>query len=251
MKVLKGVLVLLALSVFPAYGGQDRIEFPCDDFPPFAYKENGKVTGISVELLRSILLVLRLPDTIVIYPWARAYQMALNSKNTAVFTTARTPERESLFKWVGPIAPREINLYKLKRRKDIRINTLQDAKAYTVGTVRGYAAERLLLNKGFEIGKNVQPVTLNIQNVRKMYMNRIDLTPSFDLLIAHTVKGTGYSLDDFEKVLVLDDDHDFYYAFNKEADDTIVARFQQVLDAMRADGRYDKILMKYIQPALP
>lgn len=241
------MVVLLIAVTFAnlAYAFSDQFQFACDDFPPFAYTENGKPTGLSVEILRTILNELQIPDTIKIYPWVRAYDMALKNKNTAVFTAARTLERETLFKWVGPIAPRKINLYKLKRRTDIKVSTFEDAKKYIVGTIRGYAAEKTLLNKGFEIGKNIDQVTRNIQNIIKIYRNRIDLMTSFDLLIVYTVKGTQYSFDDFEKVLVIDDKHDFYYAFNKETDDADVARFQQVLDNMKADGRYNNLLEKY------
>lgn len=173
--------------------------------------------------------------------------MALRKKNALMFTAARTEAREDLFKWVGPIAPRRIYLYKLKRRTDIEVGSFDDAKKYVVGTIRGYAAEKTLLDKGFEIGENTHPVSENIQNIKKLYRGRIDLITSFDLLIAHTVKGTEYSLADFEKVLVLDGKYDFYYAFNRKTDDAVVARFQNALDDMKADGRFAALLEKYFR----
>ena len=42
--------------------------------------------------------------------------------------TVRSGKREGLFKWVGPLAPRKMWLYKLKKRKDINVKTLEDAR---------------------------------------------------------------------------------------------------------------------------
>jgi polar amino acid transport system substrate-binding protein len=247
LKVFRVICIISAIAyTLPAYAEFDTFRFGGDDFAPFAYMNNGKVTGLSVDILRIILKELQIPDTIKIYPWARVYRMALKNKNTLIFTVARTEERESLFKWLGPIAPGEMSLYKLKRRKDIKINNFEDAKRYITGTIIGYAVEKDLLDMGFEHGKNLDSVSTDIQNFERLYINRIDLITSSDFVVAHTVKGTKYSLDDFEKVLVIDDKYDFYYAFNKETDDEIVNRFQRVLDAMRADGRYDNIVNEYL-----
>jgi len=247
MKAWVIICSLMIAFVFPAYADFPELAFVCDDFPPFAYSENGHVTGFSVEILRTILKELHVQDTIKIHPWARAYQTVLSNKNSAIFTMARNEEREHQFKWVGPIAPRNINLYKLKRRTDIKIRNFQDARNYTVGTIIGYAAEKELLNKGFEPGKNLESVSTNVQNIRKIYADRIDLIASFDYLIAYTVKGTKYALGDFEKVLVLSDKYDFYYAFNKKTDDAVVSSFQSALDRMKADGRYNALMNKYLQ----
>lgn len=247
MKAL-GIVFIILMGIAPS-GHADPVQFRFggDDFPPFAYLVDDRPAGLSVEILRVILDELQIPDTIKIYPWARVYQITLRNKNALMFTAARTEAREDLFKWVGPIAPRRIYLYKLKRRTDIEVDSFKDAKKYVVGTIRGYAAEKTLLDRGFEVGKNIHPVSENIQNFKKLYRGRIDLITSFDLLIAHTVKGTEYRLADFEKVLVLDDKYDFYYAFNRETDDAVVSRFQGVLDDMKADGRLTALLDAFLR----
>ncbi len=138
-----------------------------DDFPPFHYMNNDEISGISVEILQTILSELQYPHTIEVIPWARAYNKTLNQQNAVLTNAVRTDERESLFKWVGPIAPRSIVIYKLKKRNDIIVNSLEDAKKYTVGTIRGYAAEKTLISQGFTIGINLKPVTKKHSKYKK------------------------------------------------------------------------------------
>ena len=69
-------------------------------------------------------------------------------KNAFTLSITRNQERESQFKWVGPICPRTNALFKLKARSDLHIKTLQDLHPYKIGVGRGYAAVNDLLNAG-------------------------------------------------------------------------------------------------------
>ena len=44
------------------------------------------------------------PEPIQVYPWARAYKMALEEENVVLFGMTYTQDRSELFKWVGPLA---------------------------------------------------------------------------------------------------------------------------------------------------
>ena len=62
--------------------------------------------GISVDLLEAVTE--RMGQTVSrkevrVEPWADGYRAALEGNGTVLFSTARTPERENLFKWAGPI----------------------------------------------------------------------------------------------------------------------------------------------------
>ncbi len=147
---------------------------------------------------------LKIKDTTIrIYPWKRAYQITEQERNTILFTMARTKKRENLFKWVGPIAPREISLWKLKARTDIKVTTWEDAKKYRIGTVRGEAGEDELVKKGFIIGKNLDSITTQKQNYGKLFLNRIDFLCGLDLSTAYGVKKAGFNFAKLEKSLVL------------------------------------------------
>ena len=44
-------------------------------------------------------------------PWARGYKMATTQPDVGLFVAVRTPEREQLFHWVGPIVSTSASLY--------------------------------------------------------------------------------------------------------------------------------------------
>ena len=86
-------------------------------------------------------------------------------------------DRKILFNWVGPISPREIWLFKLASREDIVLRSLEDAKRYQIGVVRKSSSANYLLKNGFSEDKNLQLANLEIQNIKKLFIGRIDLVP--------------------------------------------------------------------------
>ena len=66
-----------------------------------------------------------------------------------MFVTARLPEREELFKWVGPIGPDD---WVLLARGDSPINltSLDQARQYTVGAYKGDAIAEHLEGQGLQ-----------------------------------------------------------------------------------------------------
>src|ERR1041385_8131252 len=77
-----------------------------EEYPPFNMTDpqTGRPTGVAVDKVVEMIHRANEPFTITSYPWARAYQMALKGDDTCVFSTSRTPERENLFTWIGPLA---------------------------------------------------------------------------------------------------------------------------------------------------
>ena len=94
--------VLLLLFALPA----QALTLLTEDFPPLSYSPDGgeTVVGISVDLLREALARTETPATIALMPWRNAYKRALDDADTCVFSASRTPEREPLFKWIGPLS---------------------------------------------------------------------------------------------------------------------------------------------------
>lgn len=79
--------------------------------------------------------------------------------NTALSAAARTPEREHIFKWVGPILNNKWILFAPKDSK-IKITSLDDAKKYVVGGYNEDGFTAFLLKNGFTRVANID-VSLN------------------------------------------------------------------------------------------
>ena len=125
----------------------DDLYIGTEDYPPYNLKENGKLQGISIDLMDLMLRKLdsrQTHDNISILPWARGYFYLKERKYTCLFSTFRTKKREKLFKWVGPISSTTISLI---ARKD-KNNSLSDIMKYQVGVVREDVGEQLIEKPG-------------------------------------------------------------------------------------------------------
>src|SRR5690606_37456636 len=109
------------------------------------------------------------------FPWDRIYKLALENAGYGVFVTARLPEREELFKWVGPIGPDD---WVLLARADspISLGSLEEATRYEIGAYKGDAISEYLLEKGVEHSTSLR----DQENARKLVAGQIDLWATGD-----------------------------------------------------------------------
>ncbi len=243
MSKLMIVLIILGLSVIDIQAVE--LEIVAEDYPPFEYEEEGKMKGFTVELIQAILSKTAHQGKTQLYPWARAELMSLQKENVLIHTLTRSAKRENLYKWVGPLAPREMYYFKLKERKDIHINTLEDAKNYRTIAIIGHSVTKYLLSKGFEMGKNIYSVTSDKQRIKMLFLGHADLICIIEPILYWRLKQSGIDRAKFEKVFLIDGSKQYYMAFSKQTSDTIVNQFREVFNVIRNDGTFEKIKAKY------
>lgn len=174
------VLLIAGCLSIPVMASPDSISLRVisgDHNQPYNFEQDGEARGLSVEIAKEMLRRAKLDAKIELFPWPRAFALCKATPNTLLLTTARTPEREKLFHWIGPIAKREVWLWKLSNREDISVNSLAQASKYVVATTIGDASVSTLLKNGFVVGKNLD-LSSNSQGIlRKMEVGRVDLVP--------------------------------------------------------------------------
>ena len=103
MKIRFGMMAsLLLISVQPPLS--DNMTILTENLPPLNYVEDGLLVGPSVEIVREIQRRVGSNEPIEVYPWARAYKMALEEENVVLFSMTHTKDRLDKFKWIGPLA---------------------------------------------------------------------------------------------------------------------------------------------------
>ena len=123
----------------------DDYQIMTENSPPLNYLEDKKLKGFSVDLLDIIFKNLKSKKnspSIKLMEWDEAYNTVQNKPNTMLFAMAKTDERSSLFKWVGPIITSKISLI-AKKEKKIKISTLKDLEKYHTGVVKSDVGESL------------------------------------------------------------------------------------------------------------
>ena len=240
------VLIFIAITYWgPTCYGQSIQIVGENRLPPLSYEENGIEKGIAVEMVQATLKELNNDSTIKLYPWARAYWMALHEKNTLIFPMSRTRKRESMFKWVGAIAPNTSYLFALSSRTDINIKRLDDLKKYTIGTLIDGFRNNYLHAKGFD--RNLQATASLKENYYKLKSGRIDLWSSNELTASYIIKSEGDDPSLVKKAYKLDElpTNGYYMAFSMNTSDEIVERFIKALKKIKRDGTYKRLEAKY------
>lgn len=241
------LILILTGAFYPAHA--QEITIVTENYPPYHYEKKGIVVGQGTETVRAVLDILNRKARIEVYPWARAYYMALNNKNTLIYGIARTPQRENLFKWIGISSPVRYCLFSLASRNDIHLRTLEDAKQYKIGTVREDIIELYLIENGFKIRENIEPNNSYEANLKKLINRRVDLWGVVDLTAHYLVQSNQYPKNTINEVYYLKElsTDGAYMAFSKNTPDALVDQFRGALEKIKEDGTYDRILSKYLQ----
>jgi len=212
-----------------------------ENLPPLNYVQNGVLVGPSVETVREIQRRVGSHAEIKVYPWARAYKMALEQKNVILFGTTYTKERHDKFKWVGPLAIKR-DILVAKKGSGIKINNLEDAKKVKrIGTLRDDTRERLLKKHGFT---NLEPVSDDQKNAKKLALGRIDLWTNKQPGLKTVCELAGVNYNEIEEVYHLRE-IELMIAFSKQTSDSIVEKWRHAFDEMSADGTIMKIRKKW------
>lgn len=212
------------------------------DFPPFQILQGNKVSGITTEIVEAVINNAGFKSDIKMYPWPRAYKMGLRESSVLIYSIVRTPEREKLFKWIGPIAPYNVYFWKLKSRKDIKIHSIEDALHYKAGGVIDDNKADQLKKLGFVIGKNLDMVSSDELNLRTLYAGRIDIMTFDDLSFHHKVQADGKDFNQLEKIIKLDgSSHEMQLAASLDMPDAVVAKLRVSLIAFKKTKKYQQI----------
>ncbi|MES9851099.1 MAG: transporter substrate-binding domain-containing protein [Candidatus Thiodiazotropha sp. L084R] len=212
-----------------------------EEFPPYNYTKGENITGISTEIVREMLRRLDHPDTIEVSSWTRAYRLAQENDNAVLYSTTRSPIREDLFKWVGPLVPN--NLVFFARSVDnISIASLDDArKVGRIGVYKDDYGELLLKENEFT---NLRSIPDNRINVKDLVDGKIDLWIMNELTGNHMTRELGYD-DKIEKVFDVQKKF-MYIAFPKNTPDNVIEKWQNTLDDIKDDGTYAQIFSSWI-----
>ncbi len=233
------LMVLSALAAaLPVPAAATHLHLTTENAPPSAILKDGKVVGHATEKIALMMKRAGVTSDTEMLPWQRAYNQALMRADTCVYDTTRTPEREALFKWVGPVAQSEWVLYGLAERK-LQLARLDDARPYKIATYLGDASEHYLRSRGFK----VESVANDALNPNKLASKRVDLwaaTPirAAMLMARSDTEGKIVPLLVYNKVLL-------WLACNPAVPAPLIDRFNTILDDMRRDGSAKAIEDRY------
>jgi polar amino acid transport system substrate-binding protein len=215
-----------------------RLHITTESSPPSAMMGETQVVGFATEKVRVIMERVGIDYDIELLPWKRAYLMAQNQPDTCVYSTTRVPEREALFKWIGPTHENDWTLFG-RAGRDYQINAIQDARKYRIGATNGDVRGDALSAQGF----TVDTVQDKLANPRKLLVDRIDLWASSARVGSAIIADNGWGT---QLVPVLTFKRtELYLACHRSVPDALVAHMNAALRAMNSEGVSAAIERKY------
>ncbi|KGF64043.1 substrate-binding periplasmic protein [Pseudomonas lutea] len=249
----KGVFLALISAVTLLSGAARADDSPAysmvlltENFPPYNMAADGKnfaqeanIKGIAAEVVRETFKRAGVGYSMTLrFPWERIYKLALENPGYGVFVTARLPEREKRFKWVGPIGPDD---WVLLARADspIELSSLEAARPYRIGAYKGDAIAVELARQG------MKPVTVlsDKDNARKLVDGQLDLWATGDPAGRYLARQEGIT---GLKTVLRFNSAELFLALNKDTPDAVVARLQGALDQLRKEGVVDSIFAEFL-----
>ncbi len=246
------LLALVSTSVLLA--GPSHADEPSDaslvllteNFPPYNMAKNGKnfakdenIEGIAVDIVRETFKRAGISYNLTLrFPWERIYKLGLEKPGYGVFVMARLPDREALFKWVGPLGPDDWVLL-AKADSKIQLADLEHARRYKIGAYKGDAIAETLEKQGL----NPIVALRDQDNARKLVDGQIDLWATGDPAGRYLARQVGVT--ELRTVLRFNSAQ-LYLALNKAVPDDVVARLQAALDQLRSEGVVDQIMARYL-----
>ncbi len=214
-----------------------------ENYPPLTFRDAyGNITGFGSEVTREIMNRNKVYADINLTLWSIGYELALQNPNFCLFTMDRTPARDSLFQWVGPLGTNTTFFY-TKTGSGISITSLDDARNLNaVGVVNSWFSAQYLISLGFtNLVSNADPVVMT----QKLMNGEIDAFVCSSVTFPDILRSAGYTYNQVTPAFSLMSS-DYYIAFSKNTPASIPAKWQAALDAMKADGTYNAIRNKWL-----
>jgi len=212
-------------------------------YPPYYFVENGKLTGICVEVINHTALAFGMQAVYKQYPWKRMLLNGRTGRVDAVMPLFKTPEREQYLLFPDIEIALEENSFFSRKGLGIQFSgAVKDLKSYPIGVVTGYS-----YGKEFDAADYLQKVTakhdLNLLQLFKF--NRFDVGIGNRHVVGYFAKKIG-GINDLVFLEPPVTREPLYVAFSKaKGHEKLAAAFSGALRDFKKTSAYRSLLLQY------
>ena len=243
LPTLTSALLCLLLAV---HARAEDYQLVTEEWAPYNYEENGQLTGMATEIVRAIMARTGNDFEIVLRPSMRSTLMLQNRPKTIMFSMFRTPEREALYKWVGPIVEESIRPWQLASAVQ-PVETLQQLlRAPQITTRHAGLVPDMLESMGFN--------NLDKRATESLQLYGMLLAGRTEIVVGDTDAGVAYysaklhiAPGTLRPVPIELYRSSLYIAFSQDSDDAVVTAWANALEALRSSGELLRIQHHYEQ----
>lgn len=232
----------LALSALPLWAGavDPVLRLTTEQLAPYNIVSDDlhSVRGLVADKVLEMMRRAKLRYTLAPSGWNRAYELGRTQTDTCVFSTARLPERENLFKWIGPLAVSDWLVYV---RKDYvtSVGSLAELRGVPINSYRSDAITVFLRSQGYMVqeSETQEGCLTALMAGRANYWAAGAI--SGPLLLARL------GASDKVRPLFTFHHNELYLACNPAVDDALIGRLRSAMQQMQEDGTMQRIDAAY------
>ncbi|WP_109511943.1 substrate-binding periplasmic protein [Pseudomonas ovata] len=246
MKHLTLIAMLLCVLQGPQASAEPYKVFT-EEWAPYNYQENDQLTGMTTEIVQAIMALTHDDFEMAMVPSMRASHLLQSRPRSIMYSMFRTPAREPLYKWVGPIVEESIHAWQLANVPSV--NTLEQLQAAERITTRHAGLMPDLLEAmGFD---NLdRSATENLQLYRMLLIGRTPvIVGDTDAGVAYYSRQLNIAPGKLRRIPVELYRASLYIAFSRDCEDEVVAAWAQALVNLRDSGELARIQRRYELPA--
>ncbi|RRJ24122.1 amino acid ABC transporter substrate-binding protein [Rheinheimera mesophila] len=211
--------------------------------PPHQTVENGRVAGVSTQIVEATLQQAGLQSRIEVYPWARAFYIATSVPNVLIYNIARTAERENEFHWIGPVANYRLGLVRLAERTDLAPNHLQDLGSAVIAVQRDDFSYHWLKQQGMRVGKELQLSADILESWRLLLKGKVDYVIDDEAALRLMERQLVQPQGSTRFVLAIPQlEQKTYLAASKDTDPALVKKLQQAHLQVQTTALYQNVM---------
>jgi polar amino acid transport system substrate-binding protein len=219
------------------------------DSVPTSYVENGKQTGILIDVINEAFRRAGYSVQVKLMPWARCLKAVKTGDVDGIFSVFVTPERQMYLTYTNEVLITQVQAFFV--RSDSSLTFEGDLSKFTgqsIGVVNqtSYGPRLDAALKG-GIFEKIDSTKDSESNIRKLIAGRVDMIPSY----RHVVLSTAKKLGALDKIRQLSPDIESipsYLAFTQKRDFAkLISDYDKAIASMKEDGTYDQLFNRYIQ----
>lgn len=234
---------------FSAHGEQKLLFVTVNNFPPYAWQENGKPTGIDIEIIQALAKHTGKSISIEQMPAKRVILMIQNGSADGGFAAFKNPSRLKMAHFIDP--PIHLSTYQIFVRtgEDFSFNKIQDLSGKVIGKNRGFHISEEFSKASKDKLFEIVEVSAMKQNISMLEKGRLDAFIGNQHEVSYMLKQLGL----LEKIVPLSNPirtpQSAHLMISRSAKITdkekTIKQLSNALQKMKENGTFDSIYEKY------
>ena len=234
-------LIILSTVLSTSTGFEKPIQILSEESYTLNYTHtDGQLKGYAAELIRAVMDDTGLDYQVTVKPWTRTFQETIATKDTLIYSIARTAEREEQFIWIGKIITLKNFVYGLSTSDDSKKISVDELKQHYIAVAKDSVNHHYLKRNNF---KKIVYISSYAHAFTLLKRGRVKYFTSSTMGVMQYLKKNNLNAKMIEPIMPI---HNYnptlYFAANIQTEPSIIKKVKGSFNRIIENGTYHKIM---------